>query len=52
MLAKLRNEGLLTDLCPLLWPPEARCPPKEKTMKAFSRAFSELVVLLPCEPWG
>jgi hypothetical protein len=52
MFAKLRNQGLLTDLSPLLSVLEAQSLTKEKAMKAFVRVFSELVVLLPGEPWA
>jgi hypothetical protein len=52
MFKKLRNHAFLTDLMPLLSVAETQSLTKEKAMKAFARVFSELVVLLPGEPWA
>jgi predicted nucleotidyltransferase component of viral defense system len=52
MFNKLKSHGFLTDLVPLLSVAEAQSLTKEKAMKAFGRVFSELVVLLPGEPWA
>ena len=52
MFAKLRKPGLLTDLRPLLSTAEGKGLTEQTTRDTFARVFSELVVLLPGEPWA
>jgi hypothetical protein len=52
MFAKLRKPGLLTDLRPLLSTAEGKGLSEQTTKGTFARVFSELVVLLPGEPWA
>jgi hypothetical protein len=52
MFAKLRKPGLLTDLRPLLSTVEGKGVTEQTTKDMFVRVFSELIVLLPGEPWA
>ena len=52
MFAKLRKPGLLTDLRPLLSTAEGNALTEQTTKDTFARVFSELVVLLPGDPWA
>jgi len=52
MFAKLRKPGLLTDLRPLLSTAEGKGLTEQTTKDTFARVFSELVVLLPGDPWA
>jgi Nucleotidyl transferase AbiEii toxin, Type IV TA system len=52
MFAKLRRPGLLTDLRPLLAAAEAAGLTEQTAREAFARVFSELIVLLPGDPWA
>jgi len=52
MFAKLRKPGLLTDRRPLPSTAEAKWLTEQTTRDTFARVFSELVVLLPSDPWA
>ncbi len=52
MFAKLRKHGLLTELRPLLSTAEGKGLTEQTTKDTFARVFSELVVLLPGDPWA
>ncbi len=52
MFAKLNNPGFLADMRPLLAAAQAEGLTNETMMAAFSKVFSEFVVLLPGEPWA
>jgi hypothetical protein len=52
MFAKLRPPGLLTDLRPLLAAVEAAGLTEQTARQAFSKVFSELIVLMPGDPWA
>jgi predicted nucleotidyltransferase component of viral defense system len=52
MFAKLRRSGLLTDLRPLLSTPEAKRLTEHTSMDMFITVFSELIILLPGDPWA
>ena len=52
MFAKLRRPGLLTDLRPLLSTAEGEGLTEQRARDAFAQVFSELIVLLPGDPWA
>jgi predicted nucleotidyltransferase component of viral defense system len=52
MFAKLRKPGLLTDLRPLLAVVEGVGLTEQIAKEAFAKVFSELIVLLPGDPWA
>ena len=52
MFAKLRKPGLLTDLRPLLSTAEGKGLTEQTTKDTFARVFSDLVVLVPGDPWA
>jgi len=52
MFAKLNNPGFLPDMRPLLAAAQAEGLTQETVKAAFSKVFSEFVVLLPGEPWA
>jgi hypothetical protein len=51
MFAKLANPAFLTDMRPLLPADRAALLTDEAAKTAFTRVFSELVALIPGEPW-
>ena len=52
MFAKLRKPGLLTDLRPLLSAAEGKGLTEQTAKETFAKVFSELIVLLPGDPWA
>jgi predicted nucleotidyltransferase component of viral defense system len=52
MFAKVRRPGLLTDLRPLLSAAAGEGLTEQAARDAFARVFSELIVLLPGDPWA
>ena len=52
MFAKLNNPGFLADMRPLLAAAQAEGLTRETTKAAFSKVFSQFVVLLPGAPWA
>jgi hypothetical protein len=52
MFAKLNNPGFLADVRPLLAAAQAEGLTHETMMAAFSKVFSQFVVLLPGKPWA
>jgi predicted nucleotidyltransferase component of viral defense system len=52
MFAKLRRPGLLTDLRPLLSTAAGEGLTEQRSREVFAKVFSELIVLLPGDPWA
>jgi predicted nucleotidyltransferase component of viral defense system len=52
MFAKLRKPGLLMDLRPLLSTVEGEGLTEQTAKDTFAKVFSELIVLLPGDPWA
>jgi hypothetical protein len=52
MFSKLRKPGLLTDLRPLLSTVEGEGLTEQTAREIFAKVFSELIVLLPGDPWA
>jgi predicted nucleotidyltransferase component of viral defense system len=51
MFAKLNNPGFLADMRPLLAAPEAARLTDDAMRNAFSKVFSQFVMLIPGDPW-